>query len=93
MTSGLLTSSYNSGTLQYTLPTILNEFSNPGGGTVDLNASTFTESLLSEFRWQHTSSTQVTDASLTGTVTYNFIHKYSHRAHRAPAFPSQPQWQ
>ena len=69
--SGLLSSNYNSGALTYTLSAILNEFSNPGGGTVDLSAGTFTQTVLAN-SGGNTSATQVTDASLTGTVTYNY---------------------
>ncbi|HEX4136973.1 MAG TPA: PEP-CTERM sorting domain-containing protein [Bryobacteraceae bacterium] len=67
--SGLLTKTYDSGALTYTLSTILNEFSNPGGGTVDLTADTFTQTYLSN-SGGNTSASQVTSASLTGTVTY-----------------------
>ncbi|HEX4136972.1 MAG TPA: choice-of-anchor E domain-containing protein [Bryobacteraceae bacterium] len=69
--SGLLTSSYDSGTLTYSSLTVLNEFSNPGGGTVDLTADTFTQTNLSN-TGGNTNSNQVTNASLTGTVTYTY---------------------
>jgi hypothetical protein len=67
--SGLLTKTYDSGALTYTLSAILNEFSNPGGGTVDVTADTFTQSWITN-SGGNTSASQVTDASLTGTVTY-----------------------
>jgi hypothetical protein len=69
--SGLLTASYDSGALTYTLSAILNEFSNPGGGTVTLNAGTFTQTTVSD-AGGNASASQVTDASLTGIVTYNY---------------------
>src|ERR1017187_2155121 len=64
--SGLLTGNYVSD-LTYTLGTILTEFT--GGGNISLNASTFTQTLLAN-TGGNTAASQVTDASLTGTVTY-----------------------
>jgi hypothetical protein len=66
--SGLLTGN-NVSDLTYTLGTILTEFT--GGGNISLNASTFTQPLLAN-TGGNTAASQVTDASLTGTVTYTY---------------------
>jgi hypothetical protein len=55
--------------LTYTLGTILTEFT--GGGNISLNAGTLTYTLLSNYGG-NTVSSQVTDAGLTGTVTYTY---------------------
>ena len=54
----------------YTLAAILTEFT--GAGTFTVSASTFTQTLLAN-TGGNTSAAQVTDASLTGTVTYNYV--------------------
>jgi hypothetical protein len=66
--SGLLTGSGGSD-LTYTSGAILTEFT--GGGNIGLNASTFTQTTLSN-TGGNTTSSQVTDAGLTGTVTYTY---------------------
>jgi hypothetical protein len=66
--SGLLTGNGGSD-LTYTLGTILTEFT--GGGNISLNAGTLTYTLLSNYGG-NTVSSQVTDAGLTGTVTYTY---------------------
>jgi hypothetical protein len=53
----------------YTFLNVLTEFT--GNGNFSLGASTFTQTDLSN-TGGNTSSSQVTDASLTGTVTYTF---------------------
>ncbi len=66
--SGLLTNTggaYDA----YTNPTILGEFT--GYSTLSLTASTFTETQLSN-TGGNTDASQVTDASFTGTVTYQY---------------------
>lgn len=68
-TSGLLTKSYNSGPLAYTLSAILTEFT--GAGSVNLTGDTFTQTVVSN-TGGNTTASQVTDASLTGTVTYTY---------------------
>ena len=68
-TSGLLTKIATSGPDAYTLPAILAEFT--GLGDIDLPASTFTQTLLAN-NGGNTSSSQVTNAGLTGTVTYYY---------------------
>jgi hypothetical protein len=55
--------------LTYTSGAILTEFT--GGGNIGLNASTFTQTTLSN-TGGNTTSSQVTDAGLTGTVTYTY---------------------
>jgi hypothetical protein len=69
-TSTLLTKSgaYNSAP-DYTLPAVLTEFT--GLGTITLSASTFTQTLLAN-TGGNTAATQLTDAALTGSVTYNY---------------------
>lgn len=54
----------------YTLAAILTEFT--GAGNFTVSASTFTQTLLAN-TGGNTSAAQVTDASLTGTVTYNYV--------------------
>ena len=66
LTSGPLTKSGTS-TDEYTAAAILSEFT--GSGSIDLPASTFTETLLAN-TGGNTSAQQVTHAQLTGTVTY-----------------------
>jgi hypothetical protein len=68
ISTGPLTGSGGSD-LTYTLGTILTEFT--GGGNISLDASTFTQTLLANTGGVTTSS-QVTDAGLTGTVTYTY---------------------
>lgn len=68
LNSSLLSTSGSSDNI-YTLLDVLSEFT--GTGTFSLNASTFTQTLLSN-TGGNTSSSQVTDAGLTGTVTYSF---------------------
>ena len=70
LTSGLLTKSGNDGGNTYTLPAVLAEFTGPG--TIVLPASTFTQTLLAN-TGGNTSASQITDASLTGTVTYEYL--------------------
>jgi hypothetical protein len=67
--SGLLTKNGSSSDV-YTLAAILAEFNGPG--TISLNASTFTQTVLSN-TGGNTSASQVTNAALTGSVTYNYI--------------------
>ncbi len=67
-TSGLLTST-GSGTEDDTLPAILAEFNGPG--TIGLPASTFTQTYVAN-TGGNTAAGQVTDAELTGTVTYQY---------------------
>jgi hypothetical protein len=67
-TSGLLTKSGSTGNL-YTLGAILTEFT--GGGNISLSASTFTQTDLSN-TGGNTSAGQLTDASFTGDVIYNY---------------------
>jgi hypothetical protein len=67
-TSGLLTKTGSSSDL-YTLAAILAEFT--GVGNISLNASTFTQTLLAN-TGGNTVASQVTDASVTGTVTYEY---------------------
>jgi len=66
--SGLLTG-FDGSDLTYTLGSILAEFT--GGGSISLNAGTFTQTQLSN-TGGNTTSSQVTDASLTGSVTYTY---------------------
>jgi hypothetical protein len=66
-TSGLLTKSANDGGNNYTAAGVLAEFT--GLGSISLPASTFTQTDLSN-TGGNTSASQVTDASLTGTVEY-----------------------
>jgi hypothetical protein len=66
--SSLLSNSGSSDNI-YALLNVLSEFT--GTGTFFLNASTFTETDLSN-TGGNTSSSQVTDAGVTGTVTYSF---------------------
>jgi hypothetical protein len=66
--SSLLSNSGSSDNI-YALLNVLSEFT--GTGTFSLNASTFTETDLSN-TGGNTSSSQVTDAGVTGTVTYSF---------------------
>jgi hypothetical protein len=68
LTSGVLTKSLSI-TEIYTGPAILAEFSGPG--VFSLNASTFTETALFS-TGGNTESEQVTEAGLTGTVTYQY---------------------
>jgi len=68
LSSPLLSKSASSDNV-YTLLNVLSEFT--GTGTFSLNAGTFTQTLLSN-TGGNTSSSQVTDAGLTGTVTYSF---------------------
>lgn len=70
VTSGLISKSGNDGGNTYTLPAILAEFNGPG--TISLPASTFTQTLLAN-TGGNTDSSQVTDASATGTVLYDYI--------------------
>lgn len=69
ITSGTLTKSGNN-TEVYTLAAILAEFTGPG--TIILPASTFTQTLVAN-TGGNTAASQITNASLTGTVTYNYI--------------------
>jgi hypothetical protein len=69
VTSGLLSTSGTSANI-YTAGAILAEFK--GGGNISLNASTFTQTLLAN-RGGNTGAGQVTNASLTGDVIYNYI--------------------
>jgi hypothetical protein len=69
MTSGLLSANGSYTSEDYTLAAILSEFT--GNGVIDLDASTFTTTDLSN-TGGNTTSSQVTDASLTGTVTYDY---------------------
>ena len=66
--SGLLTST-GSGVEDDTLPAILAEFNGPG--TIVLPASTFTQTYTAN-TGGNTAASQVTDAELTGTVTYQY---------------------
>jgi hypothetical protein len=66
ISSGLLTAS-NGSDNTYTSAPVLAEFT--GLGDASLNASTFTQTLLAN-TGGNTNSSQVTDASLNGTVTY-----------------------
>jgi hypothetical protein len=66
LVSGTLTKSGTSSD-QYTLAAILAEFTGPG--TINLSASTFTETFLAN-TGGNTDASQVTHAELTGTVTY-----------------------
>lgn len=68
VSSSLLSKSASSDNV-YTLLNVLSEFT--GTGTFSLNASTFTQTLLSN-TGRNTSSNQVTDAGVTGTVMYSF---------------------
>jgi hypothetical protein len=68
LTSGTLTKTGSSSDT-YSITAILNEFK--GIGTTSLNASTFTETTLSN-TGGNTAASQVTYASLTGTVTYDY---------------------
>ena len=68
ITSGLLTKNGSSSDI-YTLAAVLAEFNGPG--TISLNASTFTQTNLSN-TGGNTSASQVTNAALTGTVTYTY---------------------
>ncbi len=70
ITSGLLTKTGHSDPEIYTLAAILAEFT--GTGTVLLNAGTFTETAQYN-TGGNTDASQVTNASLTGTVTYSYI--------------------
>jgi hypothetical protein len=66
--SGLLTKNGSSSDV-YTLAAVLAEFNGPG--TISLNASTFTQTVLSN-TGGNTSASQVTNAALTGTVKYTY---------------------
>jgi hypothetical protein len=68
ITSGLLTTS-GIDNETYTSSALLAEFT--GTGTIALPASTMTFTILTN-RGGNTYTSQVTDAALTGTVTYNF---------------------
>jgi hypothetical protein len=68
ISSGTLTKS-GSDTQTYTSPVVLSEFT--GLGSITLNASTFTQTLLAN-TGGNTAAGQVTTGSVTGTVTYNF---------------------
>ena len=68
VSSGLLTKT-GSGSEVYTLSAILAEFNGPG--TIALPASTFTQTVLSN-TGGNTAASQVTQADLTGTVTYHY---------------------
>lgn len=68
LTSPLLTQTGSSSDL-YTLAAILAEFT--GAGNITLNASTFSQTLLAN-TGGNTAASQVSDASLTGTVTYTY---------------------
>ena len=68
LSSGVLTKSLSS-TGIYTAPAILAEFT--GTGVFSLDAGTFTETALFS-TGGNTESEQMTDASLTGTVTYEY---------------------
>ena len=68
VSSGLLTQTGTSSD-QYTLSAILAEFNGPG--TISLAASTFTQTDLSN-TGGNTAASQVTNASLTGSVTYYY---------------------
>jgi len=67
--SGWLTKTYSSSDL-YTTAAVLSEFTGASGNTV-LDASTLTTTWLS-FTGGNILASQVTNASLTGTVTYNY---------------------
>lgn len=67
-TSGLLTKSGSSDDT-YVAPAVLAAFNGPG--TITLSASTFTQTLLAN-TGGNTSADQVTEASLTGQVTYTY---------------------
>ncbi len=77
--SGLLTGT-GSSDIVYTAPAILGEFT-LGTGTITLNASTHTETQLSN-TGGNTGANQMTEGSLTGTVKYTFT---------APAAPAIPE--
>jgi hypothetical protein len=68
-TSGTLTKNGTSSDL-YTAAAVLSEFTGSSGNTV-LNASTFTQTWLTN-TGGNTFVSQVTNASLTGTVTYDY---------------------
>ena len=68
ITSGTLTKS-GSDTQIYTSAVVLSEFTGPG--SITLNASTYTQTLLAN-TGGNTAAGQVTTGSATGTVTYNF---------------------
>jgi hypothetical protein len=68
VTSGLLTKTASDSEV-YTLSAILAEFNGPG--TIVLPASTFTQTLLAN-TGGNTAASQVTQADLTGTVTYHY---------------------
>lgn len=82
VTSGVLTKSLSS-TGRYTDPTVLTEFT--GGGSVSLDASTFTETALFS-TGGNTESEQETSASLTGTVTYKYDSEIPEPATMVSAF-------
>jgi hypothetical protein len=69
-TSGTLTKNGTSSDL-YTAAAVLSEFTGASGNTV-LNASTFTQTWLTN-TGGNTFASQVTNASLTGTVTYDYV--------------------
>lgn len=69
VTSGTLSKDGSSHDV-YTLSTILAEFS--GTGNISLPVSTFTQTLLAN-TGGNTAADQTTQASVTGTVTYNYI--------------------
>lgn len=69
--SNVLTKSGMSSDL-YTVAAVLNEFSAVGGGTIVLPASTFTQTVLSN-TGGNTAASQVTNAGLTGTITYHYV--------------------
>ncbi len=56
-------------TNDYTAPSVLSDFT--GGGTIALSASTFTQTDVSN-TGGNTSASQMTEASLTGNVTYTY---------------------
>jgi hypothetical protein len=67
--SGLLTETGNDGGNTYTAPAVLSEFTGPG--TIGLPASTSTQALLAN-SGGYAVETRVTDAALTGSVTYDY---------------------
>lgn len=68
VTSGILTKNGSSSDI-YTLAAVLAEFTGPG--TITLPAFTFTQTWLTN-TGGNTSASQVTNASLTGSVTYSY---------------------
>jgi hypothetical protein len=67
-TSGLLSKNGSSSDL-YSLAAVLTEFT--GAGNISLNGSTFTQTLLAN-TGGNTDASQISDGSLTGTVTSNY---------------------